>query len=118
MKTCRAQGKRYTLIATPIFYQVVTNGTNTKANGASQAISITTIGTPITLGHNVLVRLVATSPMFVRFASAGATTATANDIYLPANVPEIFDMGRYNEVIVPFGGAATGTLYYSVVSKA
>lgn len=106
-------------MAIPKFFPIPTSGNQTDANGGNQAVGATSVGTPITLGHNTIVRLVATGPLNVRFAAAGTTTASANDIYIPANVECIFELGRYNEVIVPYNsGAASATLYYSVVSKA
>ena len=106
-------------MATLQFYAIPPSGDNTQVIGAgSQIVPATTAGTPITIGHNVLVRLVASAAMNIRFGKTGVTSAGATDIYLAPNVPEIWDMGRYNEVIVPWGGAAGATLYWNIVSKA
>lgn len=80
-------------------------------------VGATSASTAIQIGHNQLVRFVATGPVNVRFGSA-LTTATAADVYLPANFPEIFDMGRGHEQVMFYNSGATAvTVFYSIVSR-
>lgn len=104
------------------FVKVAPSGNNDIANGNSVTITKNVIGSPITIGHNNIVRLVAVGAnVFVRFGAAGTTSAGITDVLLCSHVPEVFDMGRYNEVIVPFyDGVDAGTtaiLYYHIVAK-
>lgn len=102
---------------TPYSFQIIAQGGPSVASGASVAVAATSVSAAVAVGHNQLVRLVATGPVNVRFGSA-LTTATANDVYLPANFPEIFDMGRGHEQVMFYNpGATPVTVYYSIVSR-
>ena len=82
------------------FYPVAPTGTGTSAN-VIYAGTLAAAGTQtITVGKNNLFRIVASQPITIRFGVAGTITAAgAGDIYIPGNMPEIFDMGNQNETI-------------------
>lgn len=109
-------------MATPLFYKVAPNGTNATADGQTVTLAANVASSPITIGHNKIIRLVAVGAnVWVRFGVAGTTTATNQDVLLASHVPEEYDMGRYNEVIVALYDAAdSGTsalLNITVISK-
>lgn len=109
-------GKGNTL-STPYSFQITAAGGPSVASGSSVTVAATSTAPAITIGHNQLVRIVATGPVNIRFG-IGLVTSTATDVYLPANAPEIFDMGRHSEQIMFYNpGSSTVTVFYSIVSR-
>lgn len=100
---------------TPLSYQIVANGTNTTASGVTTAI---TAGATVvfTIGHNNIIRVIASTPVNIRFGPTGLTTANANDVLIPAGVSEFFDMGRQHECIAVFAVAAS-SFNYAIISR-
>lgn len=71
----------------------------------------------VTIGNRVLVRIVSNQGVNIRF-STGAQTPTAADMYLPPNMPEIFEMGDMNDTINIYNSsAAVATIWVNTVSK-
>lgn len=101
-------------MATQLFYPVpaVTSG-----NASATTYAVTAGGTQaVVVGHNNFVRIVGTTAINVRFGPTGTVTATANDIYLPANVVEIFDMGRHANDICIYA-VANSSVNVAIISK-
>lgn len=80
-------------------------------NGASQKVTYTgtagTITNAVAAGVSV-VRIVVTSDAFIKIGTS--PTATANDIFIPANVPEYFGI-KTGEKVSAIQSSAGGTLY-------
>lgn len=89
------------------------------SNSPGNAVTLTTTQhQEIVLGNRVLFRIVSTQGVNVRF-SADGSTASASDMYLPANTPQIFDMGDQNNTISIYNSSAsTATVWVNAVSKA
>jgi hypothetical protein len=84
------------------FYQVAPSG-----NGSTNTIYADTLAAGadsgvVTTGPDMLIRVIGSLPITIRFgttANLAGNPATATDIFIPANTPEIFDMGHYNSAI-------------------
>lgn len=66
----------------------------TLASGANSGV--------ITTGADMLIRVTSTQPITIRFgtvANLATNAATATDILIPANIPDILDMGHQNTAI-------------------
>jgi hypothetical protein len=85
-------------MATPVVYPIV-RGSDALASGVTTAVGTGAVGI-FTVNPNTLFRIVATTPVNVRFGTSAITTATAQDMYIPANVPEIFDSGSATTIAV------------------
>jgi hypothetical protein len=92
-------------MATPLCHQIY-QGSDSTATGTTYAIGGGTVQL-VTIGKNVIFRLTATTPVNIRFGDASLTTATANDLYVPANLPEFFDMGSNLTTIAIYAAAAS-----------
>lgn len=104
-------------MATFKFYPVVPAG-----NGGTNVIyagTLASAGTQsVTTGNNMLIRIVGSQPLSVRFGSIGnSPVATATDIYIPGNTPEIFDMGQFNNVVSIYSFAAGNIVTVNQVVK-
>lgn len=72
----------------------------------------------ITIGNRVLVRIVSTQGVNIRFGSSVAS-ASASDMYLPPNTPEIFDMGDQNDSLCIYNSSTgSASVWINPVSKA
>lgn len=100
-------------MSTPLSYQIH-SGSNGNAGATNTSIGTGTVAT-FAFGPNTILRIVASTPVNIRFGTAAITVATANDILIPANVPEFFDMGG-NTGIAIFA-VATSVVNISVVSR-
>jgi hypothetical protein len=101
-------------MATPLCYQIH-QGSDTTASGSTTAIGAgATVVIPI--GQNQIFRLIASTPVNIRFGDSSLTTATANDVLVPANLPEFFDMGTNLSTIAIFAVAAA-SVNISIVSR-
>jgi hypothetical protein len=101
------------------FYPVAGASVGTSA-GVLYAATLGASGTSgvITTGPDMLIRIVATGAITVRFgASATITAAGAGDMLIPANTIDIWDMGHLNNAITIFSIAATTTITVSQVVK-
>jgi len=85
-------------MATPLFYPIV-KGSDGVANATTTAITAGAVAT-FTVNPNTLFRITGTTGINVRFGDSSITTATANDMYIPANLPEIFDSGNATTIAV------------------
>lgn len=104
-------------MSTPLSYTIVAGGNNTTPSSFTLAIPTTTVA-PLQIGHNQLIRVVSDQPVFIRFGGATTATATNQDVYLPANVVEVFDMGRANENVVVYNaGTTTANVNLTIVSR-
>ena len=66
----------------------------------------------------MLFRIAVSLPVTIRFGTTtNLTTATATDIYIPANTPEIFDMGHINNAICIYAFNAATVVTVNLVSK-
>lgn len=105
-------------MSTPLSYTIVAGGNNATPSAFSFTIAASGVAQPINIGHNQLIRVVSTAPVYIRFGPTTLTTATASDVYLPANVIELYDMGRQNENIAVFnGGASSAIVNITIVSR-
>jgi hypothetical protein len=102
-------------MATPLFYQIHSNSSDSVASGITTAITTGAVAT-FTIGPNKIFRIVATTPVNVRFGDSNITTATAQDVYIPANYVEFFDMGTNLTTIAVFAAAAS-SVNVSIVSR-
>lgn len=74
--------------------------------------------TVITTGLDMIIRIVGSQALAVRFGTAAnLTSAGATDIYLPANTPYIIDMGHLNSAISLYSFAAANIVTVNQVSK-
>lgn len=72
----------------------------------------------ITTGFDMIIRIVASGPINIRFGNASTlTNAGATDILLPANVIEIWDMGHQNNGLSIWSQNASTQVTVSQVSK-
>lgn len=72
----------------------------------------------ITTGFDMLIRIVASGPIAIRFgASATLTNAGTGDIYIPANIPDIWDMGHLNNAINIYSFNASTVVNVTQVQK-
>lgn len=105
-------------MAVPYFHQVAPQGNgsnNTIYNGTLAASANSGV---ITTGNNMLIRVIASLPITIRFGTAtNLSAATAADIYIPPNRPEIFDMGYINNAISIFALSAGTIVTVNQVSK-
>lgn len=85
-------------MATPLVFPIV-KGSDSVANGVTTSIGSGTVAT-FTVNPNTLFRITATTAINVRFGDASITTATAQDLQIPANTPEIFDSGNATTIAV------------------
>jgi hypothetical protein len=105
-------------MAVPSFIQVVPAG-----NGGTNTLYAATLGANANSGVQVagndnIIRISASLPITVRFGpSATLSAATATDIYIPANSPEIFDLGHINNAFSIFAFQASTVVTVNVVSK-
>lgn len=101
-------------MATPVFFQIhqgsdsVASGTTyVMGTGATQVVSI---------GKNNIFRITATTGVNIRFGDSSITTATANDVYVPGNMPpEFFDMGNMTTIAIL--AVAASNVNISIVSR-
>jgi len=100
-------------MATPRFYSIV-KGSNGVANATNTAILAGNVAI-FTIGANTLFRITATAGVNIRFGDASITTATANDLYLPPNLPEIFDSG--NTVKIAVFAVANATVNVTLLAR-
>jgi hypothetical protein len=100
-------------MATPLFIPIF-RGSDSGTGSSTTAIGTGAVGV-FQLGNNVVIRVVATVAVNIRFGDSSITTATAQDIYLPANTVELFDMGT-NTAIAVFAAAAS-SFNLSIVSR-
>lgn len=77
------------------------------------AISTTTAVTAVAIAQKTTVRIVADVACFIAFGA----TATVNDIYLPANTPESFNVG-YATQVAAITATGTGNLYVTKMDQA
>lgn len=101
-------------MSTPLSYQIH-QGSNTTASATNTSIGTGAIGL-FTIGKNVIFRIVASTPVNIRFGDSAITTATASDVLVPANLPEFFDMGANLTTIAVFAVAAA-VVNISIVSR-
>jgi hypothetical protein len=101
-------------MATPLFYQIH-QGSDSTPSGSTTAIGTGAIAV-ITIGQNTIFRLIATTPVNIRFGNSSITTATAQDLLVPANLPEFFDMGTNLTTIAVYAPAAS-SVNISLVSR-
>lgn len=85
-------------MATQLIFPIV-KGSDGVANGTTTSVGSGT-SSVFTVNPNTLFRITATVGINVRFGDASITTATANDLYIPANTPEIFDSGNATSIAV------------------
>lgn len=100
---------------TPISFQIPANGSNSTPSAVTTAIGAGATSV-FTIGHNNIIRVIASTPVNIRFGPTGLTTATVQDILIPAGVAEFFDMGRQHECIAVFATAAS-SFNYAIVSR-
>jgi hypothetical protein len=101
------------------FIQVAPAGNGTAANTIYAAtLGSTANSGVITTGFDMIIRVVCSQASTIRFGpSASLTAATATDIYLPANVPYIVDMGHQNNAISIYSTAANNIVTVNQVVK-
>jgi hypothetical protein len=105
-------------MATPVCFPITQIGNNTTASGTTISVAATSVSTPIVIGNNVLFRIVATTPINVRFGPTGLNTASANDVYIPAGVIDIHDMGaNLNTIVIYNPGASAVSVNVSILSR-
>lgn len=101
-------------MATPLCYQIH-QGSDSTASGSTTAVGAGAIAL-VTIGKNQIFRLVCSTPVNIRFGDSSITTATGNDVLVPANLPEFFDMGSNLSTIAIFAVAAS-SVNISIVSR-
>lgn len=77
---------------------------------ASLAASGTSAEVPV--GINGLVRIVSNQGVNVRFGPAGTNAASAADLYIPANNPQIFDLAEQYASLCFFNSSAAAALIW------
>jgi hypothetical protein len=107
-------------MAVQAFVQVapVGNGTNNVIYGATLGASANS--PVINTGNDMIIRIVASNAITVRFGTAAnlaSNPAGATDIYVPANLPWVVDMGHQNNAISIFSISATTIVTVSQVVK-
>jgi hypothetical protein len=103
-------------VATLKVIQIAAQGNNSTASATSYSISAGGTSSQISIGANQHIRIVATTPINVRFGPTGLNTATASDILIPANVESAWDMGSFNSSICIYAAAAA-TVSVAILSK-
>jgi hypothetical protein len=104
-------------MATLLCFPINQIGNNATASATTVSINATSIAN-LTIGTNVLFRIVATGPINVRFGPTGLNTANANDVYIPANVIDTHDMGANLSCISIFNpGASAVSVNVSILSR-
>lgn len=92
-------------------------GTNTIY---AATLAATTASTVITTGPDMIIRVVASGAITIRFGTAtnlASSPATATDIYIPANTVQLFDMGHQNNAISLFSIGANTIITVNQVVK-
>lgn len=100
-------------MATPLFFEIH-HGSNGVASATTTAIGIGAISV-FQIGQNNIVRIVATTAVNVRFGDTNITTATAQDVLVPANTVQYFDMGT--SVAIAVFAVAASSVNISIVSR-
>jgi hypothetical protein len=95
------------------------------SNGSNNTIYAATLGaagnsTVITTGKDMIIRVVGSGALTIRFGTAdnlASSPATATDIYLPANLPYVVDMGHQNSAISLYSVAANTIVTVNQIVK-
>jgi len=92
-------------MSTPLSYQIH-QGSDTTPSGTTIAVGA---GLSVTfkVNKNNIFRVICSTPINIRFGDDSITTATADDVLVPANLPEFFDMGTNLSTIAIFAVAAS-----------
>lgn len=85
-------------MATQLIFPII-KGSDGVANATTTAVGAGTVVT-FTVNPNTLFRITGTTGINVRFGDSSITTATAQDMYIPANLPEIFDSSNATTIAV------------------
>lgn len=105
-------------MATLLCFPINQVGNNATASATTISVPATSVSSPITVGNNGLVRIVATGLINVRFGPSNLNTATTNDVAIPANVIDTHDMGSNLNTIVIFNpGASAVSVNVSILSR-
>lgn len=104
-------------MATPLCYPINRLGNNTTPSGKTIAVAGSAVET-YAVNPNNLVRIVSDQPVNIRFGPDGLTTATADDVYFPADFVEIHDMGTTMSTIAVFNpGTTSANVNVSIISR-
>lgn len=90
----------------PVLSGVVTKSTLTAASSAE-----------IVLGNECIFIIVADQDAFLKVGNSGMGAAANTDLYLPAKVPQIFDMGSHTDRVRVFAAGTSANIYITRVSR-